>query len=188
MLRDAPPMAFLNNLHRLQETCNSVRFGRLGSVLGYRDTTSAADEAVCMSSILDLDTRNIVTSDEPHERMMAMYDQCSLVPLGLLFLDGPKLQNEGFRWRIRNIVTSDEPHERMMAMYDQCSLVPLGLLFLDGPKLQNEGFRWAPATLLCMDFTNTISLEAHTTHRVTHPECGLYVASQGFLLDGTGCR
>jgi hypothetical protein len=139
-LADAPPMAFVNNLLSLQEADLSVRLGRTCAVLGYRDTTNLADEAVCMGSILDADTRAVVFN-------------------------------------------GDRPESRMLKFYERCSRVPRDLLFLDGPKLQDEGFRWAPVSLLGMDFTHTISLEAVLAERLRGPEGGLYVASNGFLVD-----
>lgn len=83
----------------LKEEDPTIRFGRLGPLLCYRDTTEPSDEALCVGGILDLNTAAIIFSgDRAEDRMLNLYQQLSHVPSTLMFLDGPKLQVEGFRW------------------------------------------------------------------------------------------
>ncbi|KIX10279.1 uncharacterized protein Z518_01361 [Rhinocladiella mackenziei CBS 650.93] len=76
-----------------------VHFGKMGPLLCYRDTSNLPDEAVCLGGILDLATDRIVNAGNTREeRMLEFYRQLPKVPVGLLFLEGPKLDVPGFRW------------------------------------------------------------------------------------------
>lgn len=96
---DPVPMGFCRDLLGLKGLDLATRLGHVSGSLCYRDTSRLSDEAVCMGGILDLNTWDIIfAGDSTEERMLSLYQQLSCVPLGLLFFDGPKLQDEGFRW------------------------------------------------------------------------------------------
>ncbi|KAK8920149.1 hypothetical protein VCV18_008984 [Metarhizium anisopliae] len=96
---DVLPMHLCDVILDLKDADHSTRLGRVSPLLCYRDTTELSDEALCIGGILDLNTKDIVDAgDEPQQRMLNLYQQLSRVPVGLLFLDGRRLENDGFRW------------------------------------------------------------------------------------------
>ena len=69
--------------------------------LGYRSTTKATDEPLCIAHILGLDASRLVAIDDALLRMgefigMLAKRRC-LLPRNLLFTQEPKLPSEGFR-------------------------------------------------------------------------------------------
>lgn len=71
--------------------------------LGGRSTSWASDEAICISTLMDLDLKPILDfpSDDPDcasLRMTAMWKQWPVVPSGIIFNKAPRLTQKGYRW------------------------------------------------------------------------------------------
>jgi hypothetical protein len=80
-------------------------------VLQYRSTTKAADEPLCISHILGLDTSTLTCIDEANLRMKELIriltEHGTLFPRRLLFTNEPKLQIEGTRWAPASFMAFD---------------------------------------------------------------------------------
>lgn len=96
---DELPMHLCDVVLDLKDAGHSIRLGRVSPLLCYRDTSELSDEALCIGGILDLNTTDIIFAGEtPQQKMLNLYQQLSHVPVGLLFLDGRRLEDDGFRW------------------------------------------------------------------------------------------
>ena len=73
-------------------------FGFLARALEYRTTSKIEDEALCLASILGIDTKPIANASTAEERVRAMYILMKQVPTSILFHRSTRLDLEGFRW------------------------------------------------------------------------------------------
>ena len=63
-----------------------------------RRTSKVGDEIICFASLLGLDVKEILSTDDREQRMRICISLMSCVPLGLLYTFGPKLGIDGYRW------------------------------------------------------------------------------------------
>lgn len=69
----------------------------LQTLLPFRSTSRPADEALCLSNLLGVDTKQIL--DVPNDsRMQTLWKMMERIPPEMIFWIGPKLQTKGFRW------------------------------------------------------------------------------------------
>lgn len=69
----------------------------LENMLPFRTTAKSSDEAICLGSMLGLDTGSI--AEAPKEsRMKLVWSRLPEIPSGVIFWPQPKLKQEGFRW------------------------------------------------------------------------------------------
>ncbi|RYP52805.1 hypothetical protein DL768_002054 [Monosporascus sp. mg162] len=83
--------------------------------LGGRSTSRASDEAICISTLMDLDLKPIldVPSDDPDcasLRMAAMWKQWPVVPPGIIFNGAPRLTQRGYRWAQSTFIRTSHLH------------------------------------------------------------------------------
>lgn len=102
--------------------------------MSYRTTTISTDEAICLSTLLDLDTAEI-SNTVPHERMKKLWKMLPEVPEAILRASGPKLDAPGFSWAPRSfLLTKDRvsPDTGQLATSE-------GLIFGHSYKLNEHG-------------------------------------------------
>lgn len=65
--------------------------------LSGRKTSVATDEALCLASIADLSLGRILEK-RPEDRMLGFWEVFPEIPTYVIFWEGPRLENPGFRW------------------------------------------------------------------------------------------
>ena len=73
-------------------------FGFLARALEYRTTSKIEDEALCLASILGIDTKPIANASTAEQRVRTMYILMEQVPNSILFHRSTRLDLQGFRW------------------------------------------------------------------------------------------
>ena len=76
----------------------AFRLSILARALKYRTTSRQEDEAICLSSVLELDMTKVTQLRTSQDRMVAFYSQIKTVPRSLIFRDMPRLDVDGYRW------------------------------------------------------------------------------------------
>ena len=64
----------------------------------YRTTTRQEDEAICMATIFNVDLSPLLELDTAEDRMRRFWLSMRDVPAGILWMQGPRLVDDGFRW------------------------------------------------------------------------------------------
>jgi hypothetical protein len=72
----------------------------LSNALAFRTTSIAGDEALCLATILNLDTSKIwsIPREDTAGRMKAFRQSMITIPISSISSAGPKLQDRGYRW------------------------------------------------------------------------------------------
>lgn len=65
--------------------------------LTFRSTSKASDEAICLASILGMDTERIISSPS-NIRMDVFWRAIEHIPSGIIFSNGKRLEARGLRW------------------------------------------------------------------------------------------
>ena len=87
-----------------------VDFNQLVEVLsGISDRTTSwiEDEAICLSIALDLDPGKLYLS-EPSKRIETLVSMWRSVPRTLLFIPGPRMEEQGLRWMPKSLLNCNE--------------------------------------------------------------------------------
>ena len=71
----------------------------------YRLSTRAEDDYLCLASLLDWDTAWLSGISVSH-RMRKLLEQQSILPQGLIFVAGPRMEDIGWRWEVRKFGNS----------------------------------------------------------------------------------
>ncbi|KAI2467335.1 hypothetical protein F4781DRAFT_313385 [Annulohypoxylon bovei var. microspora] len=103
----------------------------LHGALRFRRTSKKEDEAICMASILNLNLSTIVSSKTAADRMAKMWEAIGVVPTGLIFTTGPRLEQEPFRWAPASMLDAGMP------LSDNGQR---GVIHEDGLHLQSPGW------------------------------------------------
>lgn len=88
-----------------QKRDEHAKISSLFATFRYRQTSVASDEALCLGTILGLETSNILRA-MPEERMQIFWSMIRKVPVDVLFYNGPTFDKEGFRWAPRTLLRS----------------------------------------------------------------------------------
>ena len=73
------------------------RFVPVTNLLQHRTTSKPEDETICLSTLFSMNTARILNTPEP-ARMKTLLSSFPKVPPHMIFLSGPKLQVDGYRW------------------------------------------------------------------------------------------
>ncbi|PVH88675.1 hypothetical protein DL98DRAFT_155499 [Cadophora sp. DSE1049] len=73
-------------------------------LLQFRACSVATDEALVISTLLDLDTESLLEEKDGDMRMAKMWAMIGRVPEGILFHASPKLEVDGYRWAPRTLL------------------------------------------------------------------------------------
>ncbi|KAI6080599.1 hypothetical protein F4821DRAFT_251189 [Hypoxylon rubiginosum] len=90
-----------------QKQTSSERLGFIAAELGYRMTSVAADEALCLAVLLDLDVEKIVNTKD-QLRMQELWRMIRTIPRNLVFTRLETLSADGLRWAPATFLKS--PH------------------------------------------------------------------------------
>jgi hypothetical protein len=82
------------------------------SMLAYRSTSKVEDESTCMAGLMGISISKVLEGDTSHSRMRNVYSMLPKVPLGLLFLEGPRLEETGYRWAPSSFMGLAAPSRR----------------------------------------------------------------------------
>ncbi|KAJ5496408.1 hypothetical protein N7463_008395 [Penicillium fimorum] len=66
-----------------------------------RTTSKAADRPIILAGILNLDLKEILSVKGSDERMRKFYDLVDEIPGDVLFLHGPRFEEDGMRWALK---------------------------------------------------------------------------------------
>ena len=72
-------------------------------MVSHRVTSWIEDEAICFAIILDMDVSKVLRADRA-SRMETLVRMWKVVPRGLLFIPGPRMELEGLRWMPRSLL------------------------------------------------------------------------------------
>lgn len=64
----------------------------------YRTTTRQQDEAICMATVFNFDLKPLLQLDTAEDRMRRFWLSMRDAPAGILWMKGPRLVDDGFRW------------------------------------------------------------------------------------------
>ena len=98
-----------------------------------RSVTESSDEPLCLSTLLDLDKEAAasVARAPPEQRMGIVWDHWSQtthgIPGRVIFSDGPKLPNVGYRWAPSTLLRGNVPAVLLPERLSIGVLCPLGL-------------------------------------------------------------
>ncbi|KAK5736311.1 hypothetical protein LTR17_007475 [Elasticomyces elasticus] len=85
-------------LHTLLSQKNVLGLKLLPAALFHRATSKLEDEPVCIAGLLGANLGKILEMSDSSSRMKALLIEIGKLPQGILFLAGPKLEKENFRW------------------------------------------------------------------------------------------
>jgi Heterokaryon incompatibility protein (HET) len=68
-----------------------------------RKTTKPGDESICLASLMDFQMEDILEA-EGDNKMKLFYSKCNLIPPGILFHYGPRIEDCGFQWAPRSFL------------------------------------------------------------------------------------
>jgi ankyrin repeat protein len=89
----------------------------LGLSLQYRTTSKKEDEVICLASLLGLDVGKLLQSPA-EQRLRVFYSLLGnkeKIPSSILFVDGPRLQSDGYRWAPSSFLTTS--HVRVFGLH-----------------------------------------------------------------------
>jgi len=98
--------------------------------IAHRHTSNAADEPVCLATLLELDPTPVLQACDP-ERMAVVLSLMHRVPASIIFNRGPRMSMAGYGWAPRSFMVKSKGHfsEATFALqYDVYNdpLVPIG--------------------------------------------------------------
>lgn len=79
-----------------------------------RKTTKVNDESICIATLMDFQIDDILEADGD-QKMKLFYSKCDSIPPGVLFHDGPRIQDPGFRWAPRSFLRESTFRNRNIA-------------------------------------------------------------------------
>ncbi|KAI9148168.1 Heterokaryon incompatibility protein [Paramyrothecium foliicola] len=85
------------NTERINQTARVDRFIGTVTQLCHRTTSRRSDEAVCLATLLDANLEAILEENEPNRIQRILEHQGGFAPT-IIFLHGPKMQSEPYRW------------------------------------------------------------------------------------------
>ncbi|KAL9581542.1 MAG: hypothetical protein Q9212_003842 [Teloschistes hypoglaucus] len=92
---------FLEQVEVLGKNKPQGESDRLRSILHplrWRTTSKLEDETICLSGCMDLSLDRLPWSSGAQERMKMFLSSMRTVPVGLMFVDRPRIESEGCRW------------------------------------------------------------------------------------------
>ncbi|GAO14019.1 hypothetical protein UVI_02035690 [Ustilaginoidea virens] len=129
--------------------------------LHFRTVSVPADEPLCISTLLNLDTKYIAQGQDANHRMIRMWELLARekggIPARLVFYLDEPIDVPGWRWAPRSLLASavDDPvlglDERVMRFHvdpADPNTFPLGVPTLLGLKVNLPGYRIAPTPIL----------------------------------------
>ena len=100
-----PAWSWLDEQNNLAEN-PSTNLDTILKCLCWRWTSRPEDEAVCLSGILgfDLDTRIKLANSDALGRMKMVFQSLKSIPAEVLFVDRPRMQEDGIRWMPTSLI------------------------------------------------------------------------------------
>jgi hypothetical protein len=96
--------------HQLSDDIDTVRkFQMMLPTMTQRSTSRLEDETICLSALTGLDLAPILQLSSADDRMRKFLTSISTLPLGILFVEGEKLQGYGQRWIPKSILRGGTP-------------------------------------------------------------------------------
>jgi len=117
----------------------SHRLHQFVQPLELRSTSHPGDEAICLSSLIDRDPRDLF-DHPPQDRMMALFGSMKRVPLIVLFQGRSRYEVDGRRWMPRTLLWSGAADPRLGTLVPNIHLdvTPSGLMVtLPGIHMKN---------------------------------------------------
>ncbi|KAF9463933.1 hypothetical protein BDZ94DRAFT_1235800 [Collybia nuda] len=152
--------------HQLYSPHDRTAFniGDVARSLQWRSTSKAEDETLAISSLLNVDAMELVALP-PGKRMMTLLLRVRQLPLNILFLSGPKLEEPGFKWAPRSLMNREGSQLRTMGYNAVCTakgLVAEYLCIYFGEATFDRGERWFLQNASTGDFYSVIDIGAET--------------------------
>lgn len=111
------------------------------TLLCHRSTSRAADEPVCLATLLGVDAGEIlkIPGTQHSHRMKRLWELLGKVPAPIAFLPGPKLEVDGFRWAPETLISNQGPGMlfSMVSVWDEGE----GTVTSEGLHLRATGYR-----------------------------------------------
>jgi hypothetical protein len=83
----------------------AITLQKVVQALKYRGVSVASDEPICLVNLFDIDAKVLIGQDGgPMSRFWRALCGIRRVPRTILFLQGPKLDDEGFRWALATLL------------------------------------------------------------------------------------
>ncbi|KAH7409194.1 hypothetical protein BKA64DRAFT_664342 [Cadophora sp. MPI-SDFR-AT-0126] len=97
-------------------------------LLQFRACSVATDEALVISTLLDLDTESLLEEKDGNIRLAKLWAMIGRVPRGILFHAGPKLEVDGYHWAPRTLLCGSTETGVGGARYLDAEVTSEGLL------------------------------------------------------------
>jgi len=129
------------NFRAWYPTVDSVasKFNQLAKAIEYRNTSREGDEMLCMASILEYPSGEILTASTTEQKAIKFYMTLKHFPISILFCNGLRIPTSPFRWAISSFLTSDNsrkmhPLSRTTSQLVRCEpdglhIQSMGILF-----------------------------------------------------------
>ncbi|RAK96211.1 uncharacterized protein BO80DRAFT_438823 [Aspergillus ibericus CBS 121593] len=120
-------------------------FAAIMAAMAFRSTSVAIDEALCLASLLDLDSKPLLAENDPQARMELLWSMLDAVPVTILLNIGAKLDKPGLRWAPQTLLLSpSKVHPETGEYYDFSNLrnlftVPMAKPTPRGLRIQLHG-------------------------------------------------
>jgi hypothetical protein len=147
-----------------QQSPKGFGIGHVARSLRWRTTSRVEDETLAISSLLNVDTLELVRLP-PEQRMMTLLLRVRHLPSNILFLSGPKLEEPFFRWAPRSLMIREGNQLGITEYNAVCT--PEGLIaryiciFFDKTTF-DRGERWFLQDKSSERFYSVMDIEAET--------------------------
>ena len=148
---------------------NSIRhkLGLFDETLRYRSASVLADEPVCLSTLLVLSIDQNFSTMDREERMKSVWrkigEEEGGVPSQIIFLEGTKMRQPGWRWAFLSFMSDEEPPFRYFR-YHQWLKSARGVLSPDGLQVRYRGFKLRRKTISCTPMQEGLTKLPTATH------------------------
>ena len=106
-------LLFYRSMRLVSANAGLERFYNICELVFQRSTTKASDEAICLSTLMDLDLASIAEAPDT-EKMKYFYWQLRTLPPDIIFASGPHMQDRGWEWAPRSFLTVRSKKDRLM--------------------------------------------------------------------------
>jgi hypothetical protein len=91
-----------------QPSHSAIQFSVVMQCLQGRSTSKPADEPICVATLLGMDVKTL--AEEHDEKRMAKFWSLRMkVPFSLVFINGPRLKVDGYRWALSTFLQRKNP-------------------------------------------------------------------------------
>lgn len=94
--------------HSWSGNLESPKLGDIGRMLRLRATSKARDETLAIAGILGVDARRLL-EEKPEHRMKCLLKLLKFVPSSIIFLDGARMPEIGWRWAVKSMLRQERP-------------------------------------------------------------------------------